>query len=240
MYVKKSTHMPGHVCLHVWVHMCNVLVSGPFGIQDPPSFNLKPMGFPQRELPRDLPMMTLLCLLFSEGAMLTPAESMTSAVWINKERKSSLSPDETDSEVEGTLEEVDRSCHQAPETPWHTYLEMHRLAQTLHVEASHQGNRKGSLAESEPRLSPEGDPDVLENNHKTQQETKIPEVAQCQGQEGSIPLQAAGSSLQASVQHLPSTKNWHRSGKPAHYPFPQRKHPRISQAARNLGLYGPP
>lgn len=175
-----------------------------------------------------------------EGAMLTPAESMTSAVWINKERKSSLSPDETDSEVEGTLEEVDRSCHQAPETPWHTYLEMHRLAQTPHLEASHQGNRKGSLAESEPRLSPEGDPDLLENNHKTQQETKIPEVAQCQGQEGSIPLQAAGSSLQASVQHVPSTKNRHRSGKPAHYPFPQRKHPRISQAARNLGLYGPP
>ncbi|XP_059111752.1 uncharacterized protein C9orf152 homolog [Peromyscus eremicus] len=175
-----------------------------------------------------------------EGAMLTPAESMTSAVWINKGRKSSLSPDETDSEVEGTLEEVDRSCHQAPETPWHTYLEMHRLVQTLHLEASHQGNRKGSLAESEPRLSPEGDTNVLENNHKTQQETKIPEVAQGQGQEDSIPLQAAGSSLQASIQHLPSTKNRHRSGKPAHYPFPQRKHPRISQAARNLGLYGPP
>ncbi|KAL6035940.1 hypothetical protein STEG23_027762, partial [Scotinomys teguina] len=174
-----------------------------------------------------------------EGTILTPAESMTSAVWINKERKSSLSPDDTDSEVEGTLEEVDRSCHQAPETPWRTYLEMHRLVQTLYLEASHQGNHKGSIAESEARLSPEGDPNVLENSQKTQQETKIPGPAQCQGQEGRIPLQAAGSSFQASVQHLPSTKNLYKSGKTVHYPFPQRKHPRISQAARNLGLYGP-
>ncbi|XP_005362269.1 uncharacterized protein C9orf152 homolog [Microtus ochrogaster] len=166
-----------------------------------------------------------------EGTMLTPAESMTSAVWINKERKSSLSPDETDSEVEGTLEDVDRSCHQGPETPWHTYLEMHRLVQT-----SHQGSPKGYPAESEPRLSPEGDPNVLENHQKTQEETEIAEAAQCQSQEGCGPLQAAGSGLQTGIQCLSPAKNLHRS----HYPFPQRKLPRISQAARNLGLYGPP
>ncbi|XP_021483714.1 uncharacterized protein C9orf152 homolog [Meriones unguiculatus] len=174
-----------------------------------------------------------------EGTMPTPAESMTSAVWVNKERRSSLSLEETDSEVKRMLEEADRSCHHA-ETPWHTYLEMHRLVQTFHLEATHQGNPKRYLAESEPRLSPEGDPDVLKSNQKTQQEIKIPEAAQCQSQEGGIPQQVAGSSLQASAQELPSTKNLHRSGKPAHYPFPQRKTPRISQAARNLGLYGPP
>ncbi|XP_003507010.3 uncharacterized protein C9orf152 homolog [Cricetulus griseus] len=172
-----------------------------------------------------------------DGTMLTPAESMTGVVWINKNRKSSLSLEDTDSEVEGTLEEVDRSCLQAPETPWHTYLEMHRLVQTL---GSHQGNPKGYLTESESRLSPEGDPNMMENNQKTQQETNILETAQRQSQEGGIPLQAAGSSLQAGVQHLPSTKSLHRSGKASHYPFPQRKLPRISQAARNLGLYGPP
>nr|XP_048276654.1 uncharacterized protein C9orf152 homolog [Myodes glareolus] len=175
-----------------------------------------------------------------EGTMLTPAESMTSAVWINKERKSSLSPEETDSEVEGMLEDMDRSCHQAPETPWHTYLEMHRLVQTLHQETGHQGNPKGYPVESEPRLSPEGDPHVLENHQKTQQETEIAEAAQCQSQEGCGPLQAAGSGLPGGIQCLSSTKNLHRSGKPTHYPFPQRKLPRISQAARNLGLYGPP
>lgn len=198
------------------------------------------MGFSQRELPRHLPTVTLLCLLSLEGTMLTPAESMTSAIWINKERKSSLSPDETDSEVEGTLEDVDRSYHQAPETPWHTYLEMHRLVQTLHLETSHQGNPKGYPAESEPRLSPEGDPNVLENHQKSQPETEIAEAAQCQSQEGCGPLQAAGSGLQAGIQCLSSAKNLHRSGRPTHYPFPQRKLPRISQAARNLGLYGPP
>lgn len=175
-----------------------------------------------------------------EGTTLTPAESVTSVVWINKDRKSSLSPEDTDSEVEGMLEDVDRSCRQAPETPWHTYLEMHRLVQTLRLEASHQGNPKGYLAGSEPRLSPEGGSNVLESSQKTRQETEILEAAQCQSQEGGIPLQAAASSSQASVQRLPSAKNLHRSGKAAHYPFPQRKHPRISQAARNLGLYGPP
>ncbi|XP_041513274.1 uncharacterized protein C9orf152 homolog [Microtus oregoni] len=175
-----------------------------------------------------------------EGNMLTPAESMTSAVWINKERKSSLSPDETDSEVEGMLEDVDRSYHQAPETPWHTYLEMHRLVQTLHLETSHQENPKGYPVESEPRLSPEGDPNVLENHQKSQPETEIAEAAQCQSQEGRGPLQAAGSGLQAGIQCLSSAKNLHRSGRLTHYPFPQRKLPRISQAARKLGLYGPP
>lgn len=231
MCVRKNTHRSRHVCLHVWTHMCNVLLSDSLGIQDSPSFNLTPMGFSERELPRDLPTVTLLCLLSLEGTMLTPAESMTSAVWINKERKSSLSPDETDSEVEGTLEDVDRSYHQALETPWHTYLEMHRLVQT-----SHQGNPKGYPAESEPRLSPEGDPNVLENHQKIQEETEIAEAAQCQSQEGCGPLQEAGSSLQTSIQCLSPAKNLHRS----HYPFPQRKLPRISQAARNLGLYGPP
>jgi len=198
------------------------------------SFNLKAMSFPQREPSRDLPHpMTLLCLLFLEGIMPAPAELMTSTVWINKERRSSLSPEETDSEAEGMLEEADRSCRQAP---WHTYLELHRLVQTFHLEAGHQGNPKGYLVEPEPRLSPEGDTDVLKSSQKTHQEIKISEVAQRQGQGDRAPLQVAGS----SAQGLASTKNLHRSGKPAHYPFPQRKPPRISQAARNLGLYGPP
>lgn len=181
-------------------------------------------------------MMTLLCLLFLEGTMATPAESMTSAVWINKERRSSLSPEETDSEAEGMLEEVDRSCHQASETAWHTYLELHRLVQTFHLDADRQGNPKRYLVEPEPRFSPERDTEVPKNDQKTQQEINIAEVAPCQSQEGCAPLQATGSGAQC----LSSTKNPHRSGKPAYYPFPQRKPPRISQAARNLGLYGPP
>ncbi|XP_052032492.1 uncharacterized protein C9orf152 homolog [Apodemus sylvaticus] len=170
-----------------------------------------------------------------EGTMSTPAKSMTSAVWINKERRSSLSPEETDSEAEGMLEDVDRSCHQAPETPWHMFLELHRVVQTFHVGPGHQGNPKGHLVEPEPRFSLEGDADALKNNQKTQQEIKIPEVGQHQSQEGCAPPHIASS----GAQHLSSTKNL-RSGKPAYYPFPQRKPPRISQAARNLGLYGPP
>lgn len=181
-----------------------------------------------------------LMVLPKEGTMPTPGESMTSAIWINKERRSSLLQDETDSEVEGVLEEADRSCHQARESPWHTHLEMHRLVQNSNQETSHQGKPKGQFRESEPRLSPEGNPNILENDQKTQQGTNIPEAAQCQSQMGSTPTKAAGSSLQANnIRCLLSTKNPHRSGKPAYYPFPQRKTPRISQAARDLGLYGP-
>lgn len=170
-----------------------------------------------------------------EGTVPIPAKAMTSAVWINKERRSSLSPEETDSEAEGMWEEVDRGFHQPSETPWHTYLELHRLLQTFHLEAGHQGKPKGYLVEPEARFPPEGDTDCLKNNQKTQQEMKTPEEARCQSQEGCAPLQVAGS----SVHCLSSTKNL-RSGKAAYYPFPQRKPPRISQAARNLGLYGPP
>lgn len=144
-------------------------------------------------------------------------------------------PEETDSEAEGMWEEVDRGFHQPSETPWHTYLELHRLLQTFHLEAGHQGKPKGYLVEPEARFPPEGDTDCLKNNQKTQQEMKTPEEARCQSQEGCAPLQVAGS----SVHCLSSTKNL-RSGKAAYYPFPQRKPPRISQAARNLGLYGPP
>uniref|UniRef100_A0A8C6RQ73 RIKEN cDNA D630039A03 gene n=1 Tax=Nannospalax galili TaxID=1026970 RepID=A0A8C6RQ73_NANGA len=179
-----------------------------------------------------------LMVLPKEGTTSTPAESMTSAIWINKERRSSLLQEETDSEVEGMLEEADRNCHQARESPWHIHLEMYRLVQNSHQETSHQGKPKGQLEESKPRLSPEGNANILEKDQKTQQGTIIPEATQCQNQVGSTLAKAAGSSLQAnSVWCLPSTKNPHRSGKRAYYPFPQRKTPRISQAARNLGLY---
>uniref|UniRef100_A0A8C5KW40 RIKEN cDNA D630039A03 gene n=1 Tax=Jaculus jaculus TaxID=51337 RepID=A0A8C5KW40_JACJA len=160
----------------------------------------------------------------------TPAESMISAFWINKERKSSMSPDETDCEVEGMLEEADRSCHWAPESPWHTHLEMHCLVQTFHQESNHQVMPKVHLIGSEQHFS--------ENNEKTQQITQIPKASQCQGQGDSTRTEAAGSSLKPRRQLLPSTKNSRRADQATHYPFPQRKTPRISQAARNLGLYG--
>lgn len=222
------------VCMCGFIYACSGYLA-PVAFRVWPSFNLKAMSFPQRKLRRDLPMMTLLCFFFLEGTVPIPAKAMTSAVWINKERRSSLSPEETDSEAEGMWEEVDRGFHQPSETPWHTYLELHRLLQTFHLEAGHQGKPKGYLVEPEARFPPEGDTDCLKNNQKTQQEMKTPEEARCQSQEGCAPLQVAGS----SVHCLSSTKNL-RSGKAAYYPFPQRKPPRISQAARNLGLYGPP
>ncbi|MBZ3871170.1 hypothetical protein SUZIE_111600 [Sciurus carolinensis] len=178
-----------------------------------------------------------LLVLPKGGNMNTSAGSMISAVWINKEARSSLSLEEADSEGEKILEEANSSCLQTPESPWHTYLEMHRLVQPFHCETS-QVKPKGQFVQSDQRLLP-GDPHMFKNSQKTRQGTKIPETAQHQCQAGSTQTKAARPSLKTNIQFLPSIKNSHRSSKPAHYPFPQRKTPRISQAARNLGLYGP-
>ncbi|XP_010637608.1 uncharacterized protein C9orf152 homolog [Fukomys damarensis] len=168
----------------------------------------------------------------------TPAESMISAVWINKERRGSESLEEAALEEGRVLEEADRNCLLAAETPWHTHLEMHRLVRTFHQEITHQVKPKGQLVESDQRLPPE-DQHSFEDNQKTQQGTKIPEAAQPQHRAGSTTTNAEAPSLKTGIQGPSSTKSSHRPAKPAHYPFPQRKTPRISQAARNLGLYGP-
>nr|XP_020029488.1 uncharacterized protein C9orf152 homolog [Castor canadensis] len=175
-----------------------------------------------------------LLVLPKGGSIPTPAESVVTTVWINKERRSSPPPEEADPGVQGTLEGADRNCLQAPESPWHTHLEMHRLVQTFHQKDSHQVNLEGQLV----GLPPEGDPHSLENNQKTLRGTNNPEATQQQHQGINTKTKDVGSSLKNSIQCLPSMKNPHRSGKAAHYPFPQRKTPRISQAARNLGLYG--
>ncbi|XP_033714283.1 uncharacterized protein C9orf152 homolog [Tursiops truncatus] len=168
------------------------------------------------------------------GNMPAPAEAVVSAVWINKERRHSLSLEEADPEAEETLEEADRGCFQAPESPWHTHLEMHRLVQTFHQETSHQVKHKDKFMGAEQRL-----PGLFEDTQMTQQGSTIPEAAQHECQVGDTQTKAVGSGLNIGAQGPPPIKKPHRSGRPAHYPFPQRKTPRISQAARNLGLYGP-
>ncbi|XP_040819562.1 uncharacterized protein C9orf152 homolog [Ochotona curzoniae] len=179
---------------------------------------------------------THLMVLPRGGNTPTPAESMTSAVWINKERRNSVLLEEGDPEVERMLEEAAQGHHQASESAWHTHLEIYRLAQTSYQECDPEMKTKGHFLGSQHRLPPEGDLCLLENN---QQRTKAPEEAPCQCQLGGTQTKAAGCNLKTSIQGLPSIKNSQRPGKPAHYPFPQRKTPRISQAARNLGLYGP-
>ncbi|EPY85859.1 hypothetical protein CB1_000346004 [Camelus ferus] len=79
-----------------------------------------------------------LVVLPKGGNMPALAESMINAVWINKERRPSLSLEEVGPEAEGMLEEADQVSLRAPESPWHTQLEVHCLAQTFHQETSHQ------------------------------------------------------------------------------------------------------
>ncbi|KAI5942216.1 hypothetical protein MM560_G1n306 [Manis javanica] len=119
-----------------------------------------------------------LVVLPKGGNMPAPAESMVSAVWINKERRRSLSQEQVDPEAEGSLEEADRGCVQTPESPWHTHLEMHRSVQTFHQETSLQEQHKGKLMVPEQSLPQGGAPGPSENNQVTQEGTATPEAAQ--------------------------------------------------------------
>ncbi|XP_014689983.1 uncharacterized protein C9orf152 homolog [Equus asinus] len=226
---------------HFWLLGSHFMAQGS-GTQAPgkgPSLSIQLLRAQYEGLRRQQRAQAHLVVLPKGGNTAAPAESMVSAVWINKERRHSLSLDEADPEAAGMLEEADRGCPQAPESPWHTHLEMHRLVQAFHQETSHQTKHKGKLMGSEQRLPEEGDPGLLGNNQMTQQGTTNPEAAQSECQVGSAHTKVVGSTLNIGVQCPPSIKTTLRSGKPAHYPFPQRKTPRISQAARNLGLYGP-
>lgn len=142
--------------------------------------------------------------------------------------------------MDGRLEEAAQGCLQGPESPWHTHLEMHHLVQTFPQDTSHQVHHRGKLVGSDQRLPPEGDTHLFEANQMIQQATGIPEAAQLPCQVGNTQTKAVESGLKFSTQCPLTIKNPHRSGKPAYYPFPRRKSPRISQAARNLGLYGSP
>ena len=165
---------------------------------------------------------------------------MVSPVWINKERRHSLFLDQVDPEAAGMWEEVDRGHPQVLGALWRTHLQMHCSVQAFHQETSHHIKHKGEFTGSEHRVPQQRDPGLLENEQVTQQETTMPEAApldQCQV--GKTQMQAVAPGLNNGIRGPSSIKNPHRSGKAAHYPFPQRKTPRISQAARNLGLYGP-
>ncbi|EFB29700.1 hypothetical protein PANDA_004662, partial [Ailuropoda melanoleuca] len=179
-------------------------------------------------------------VVLPKGAyMPAPAEPILSAVWINKDRRHSLLLEEAEPEAEGMLEEADRDCLQAPASPWHRHLEMYRCVQTFHQETNLPVKHKDKLMGSEQRLPQEGDPGLFENDQMTPQGTTILQTARRECPVGNAQTKAVGSGLNMDIRRPPSKKNPHGSGKPAYYPFPQRKTPRISQTARNLGLYGP-
>ncbi|XP_036117994.1 uncharacterized protein C9orf152 homolog [Molossus molossus] len=180
-----------------------------------------------------------LVVLPKGGNAPAPAESMVSAVWINKERRRAPPQSAVGPEAAGMLAEADRGCLKVPRSPWHTHLQMHCSVQTSPQETSPQAKHKGKFTGAEQRLPQERDSGLFENKQVTQQGTMVPEAAQQECQGGKPQTKAGGCGLNNGVQCPSPVKSPRRSGKPAHYPFPQRKTPRISQAARNLGLYGP-
>ncbi|KAM5328513.1 uncharacterized protein C9orf152 homolog [Glossophaga mutica] len=179
-----------------------------------------------------------LVVLPKGGNTPAPAESMVSAVWINKERRHSPFLDQVDPEAAG-MWEADGGYPQVLRAPWCTHLQMRCSVQAFHQETSHHVKHKSKFTGSEQRLAQQRDPGLLENKQMTQQDDTPEAAPPHEGQVGKTQMQAVGSGSNNGIRCPSSIKNPHRSGTPAHYPFPQRKTPRISQAARNLGLYGP-
>ncbi|XP_007537131.1 uncharacterized protein C9orf152 homolog [Erinaceus europaeus] len=178
-------------------------------------------------------------MLRTGGSMPAPADVVLNAVWINKERRPSLAPGEAAPEVGKGHDVADGGRLQPPESPWHTHLEMHRLGQTSHQEISGQAKHKGNVTGSEQSPRQDGDPGWSANCQGPRRGSRVPEAAQSACEMTGVQTRAAaGSALNRAAQCSPG-ESPPRSRRPAHYPFPQRKNPRISQAARNLGLYGP-
>ncbi|XP_007934967.1 uncharacterized protein C9orf152 homolog [Orycteropus afer afer] len=226
---------------HFWQPGSHFMAEGS-GTQAPdkgPSLSIQLLRAQYEALKQQQRAQSHLVVLPKGGNVPAPAQPMVSAVWINKERRNSLSLEEAKPEAKGMLEEANRVCLQTHTSSWHTHLEMHRLGQNFCQETSHQVQPTGRLTGTVRRLPQEGDQGLLENSQRTQQGTEMPAAAQHECQVGSTQAKAVQSGSNRSSRCPPPTENLHRSGKPAHYPFPQRKTPRISQAARNLGLYGP-
>ncbi|XP_004678013.1 PREDICTED: uncharacterized protein C9orf152 homolog [Condylura cristata] len=202
--------------------------SGPQAVGNGPLLSIQLLRAQYEGLRRQQRSQTHLVVFPKGENTAAPTEAMVSSVWIN-ERRRSLGPEEAGPEAEGTAEEAGGGCLQVTESPWHQHLEMHRLVQIFPQESGHQA--KHNMA-SEQRLPQEGDKGVFESGQMTQPGTQ----GACQVD--SPQTEAVGTASKVSLCP-PARRAPHRSGKPAHYPFPQRKAPRISQAARNLGLYGP-
>ncbi|XP_054583194.1 uncharacterized protein C9orf152 homolog [Eptesicus fuscus] len=238
----KGLPCPGLCPAHFWLLGSSFMAegSGARALGKGPSLSIQLLRAQYEDLRQQQRAQAHCVLLPKGGNTPAPAESMVSAVWINKERRHSLSQDKGDPEAAATLEEADGGSLQVPRSPWHTHLQMHCSVQTFHQDASHEGKHQGLLPGAEQRLPPERDSGLLANRPGTPQEATTPEAAQHEHGVDTPQAQTAACGLHNGLPCPSPTKIPQRPGKPAHYPFPQRKAPRISQAARNLGLYGPP
>ncbi|XP_048807486.1 uncharacterized protein C9orf152 homolog [Lagopus muta] len=174
-------------------------------------------------------------------------ESMVNAVLINKKVKNSKSFTER-VPVRKVRLEVTSNGTAHDSSPWRTHLGIHRLAQTPCKRApwdlSHCRNE--SCSSDNQRLISKEDGTLQHKELEEASELSVlsSTLSSFSKESGSTisgtcqkPALKSDTSAVGTHQHISSTKYMPACHKLDFYPFPNKKAPRISEAARRLGLY---
>ncbi|XP_027504310.1 uncharacterized protein C9orf152 homolog [Corapipo altera] len=182
-------------------------------------------------------------------------ESMVNAVLINKKVRRSKSRT-GDVPVKKVTTETTNGGNLEGDLLWHIHLGTHRLGQTpgrgVSWDLSHHKNRpwsfdnqrlisKGSGTPQPKELGGESELSALSQLGSSSLLRSFSEENGCNISSScqKPPLKSATSAVWTH-QHVSSTKCMPACNKLNFYPFPNKKGPRISEAARKLGLYVSP
>ncbi|XP_054846725.1 uncharacterized protein C9orf152 homolog isoform X1 [Eublepharis macularius] len=179
-----------------------------------------------------------------------PGESMVSTVIINKKMKKAKAFKEHIPIREVSLG-LPCNGNVQESSPWRIHLGIHRLVQEEHPKSPYE-----AIQNKNEQLNANGETPSQEKNAISSEELLTGtehSVESLDEQGNSSPAEKTESSIWASCTDRPlkpiTSPVWTRSeisacklapaasSKLPYYPFPQKKTPRISEAARRLGLY---
>ncbi|XP_053121443.1 uncharacterized protein C9orf152 homolog isoform X2 [Hemicordylus capensis] len=172
-----------------------------------------------------------------------PGESMVNAVLINKKTRKAKAFKEHIPIREVHLE-LPCSCNVEESSPWRIHLGIHRLEQGEHQKSPcNVIQKKTEETSTDSKILSQEESMMSCKELVTGTEQSIHLLSE---QEKSSPAEVTDSSSSALTSvtspvwthsQISASKFAPSSSKLPYYPFPQKKTPRISEAARRLGLY---
>lgn len=181
----------------------------------------------------------------TDDAETVPGESMINAVLINKKfRKGKVLTEHIPTRKVNLDLPCGRNVQES--SPWRIHLGIHRLVQGEHLKTPCDVGRNNNEKISKDSKKLLEEESVISHGELLTGSEQSIELLGKQG--NSSPLEKTGSSSSSltSVTSLVWTRSQISASKFApsaskltYYPFPQKKTPRISEAARKLGLYVP-
>lgn len=184
-------------------------------------------------------------IIFTDDAETVSGESMINAVLINKKfRKGKVLTEHIPTREVNLDLPCGRNVQES--SPWRIHLGIHRLVQGEHLKTPCDVGRNNNEKISKDSKKLLEEESVISHGELLTGSEQSIELLGKQG--NSSPLEKTGSSSSSltSVTSLVWTRSQISASKFApsaskltYYPFPQKKTPRISEAARKLGLYVP-